>query len=223
MSYLNPAASTLSLAVNLETVAALRDAGRSGAPDLATIARVAQEAGASCVVLPPEVQDEEVIALSRVARVRMPMPADPIALERALELRPQEVSLDDVDGDMIEALHGAGIDTIVVVDTEQFLIDLAARGGARAIELRAWNFIIGEPGAAADLLGAIRMAVDLGLRISLGQGIDFINAPALAAQQDISELHIGHALAARAFEAGWGGVVWKMVALMHRARAARKA
>jgi pyridoxine 5-phosphate synthase len=71
--------------------------------------------------------------------------------------------------------------------------------------------------AAGDAIRA------LGMRFNAGHALNFFNVQPVAALPGIRELHIGHAIVARAMYSGMRGAVREMKTLLREAAAAGRA
>ncbi|MBA4039290.1 MAG: pyridoxine 5'-phosphate synthase [Planctomyces sp.] len=116
----------------------------------------------------------------------------------------------DPDPAQVEAAHGAGFDA-AELHTGQYANAFARCGGdaaAHGAELRRH---------VARLIEAGHRARALGMRLNLGHGLNYLNLPPLLGPRGVSgvaELHIGHAIVARAVYTGLRAAVADMRALI---------
>jgi len=121
-------------------------------------------------------------------------------------------------------LAEAGVRVSLFVDAEAAQIDAAVRSGAPVIEIHTGRYV-DAPGAdergdeLARIELAVQQALDLGLQVNAGHGLNYHNVQAIAAIPGIAELNIGHAIVARAVFSGLQEAVREMKRLMREARA----
>ena len=238
----------ISLGVNIDHVATLRQARRARYPDPLYAALVAEEAGADSITLHlredrRHIQDRDVHAMRSALQTRMnlEMAVTQEMIGIALQVLPQdcclvpesrqevttEGGLDVVArgarvADAVAALGGAGIRVSLFIDPDRAQIEAAARAGAPVVELHT--------GSYADALGAARareferlrdaakLGVSLGLTVNAGHGLNYHNVGPIAAIGEIVELNIGHSIVARSLIDGLSKAVRDMKELMVRAR-----
>lgn len=116
----------------------------------------------------------------------------------------------DPEPAQIEAAHRAGFDA-AELHTGRYAIAFAASGGDAAVpgpELRRHT---------QRLIDAGHRARALGMRLNLGHGLNYLNLPTLLGPRGVpgvAELHIGHAIIARAVYTGLRAAVADMRALI---------
>ena len=239
----------LSLGVNVDHVATLRQARGTSYPDPVEAARAAEGAGADSITMHlredrRHIQDHDVRRLCSVmtTRLNLEMAATPEMLELALAIRPADCCLVperreelttegglDVAGNAAELeaacarLAGSGIRVSLFVDPEPAQLEAAARAGAPVVELHtgAYAEAIGteREEALARIIAAARRGTELGLTVHAGHGLNYDNVGPVAAIGEIVELNIGHAIVARSVFSGFAQAVAEMKRLMHGARA----
>jgi pyridoxine 5-phosphate synthase len=241
-------ANPITLGVNIDHVATLREARRARYPDPVHAALAAEMAGADSITLHlredrRHIRDHDVHALKGLLQTRMNLemavtdemidvardarPADCCLVpERRAEIT-TEGGLDAAEqvariAEAAAALGESGIRVALFIDPEPRQIEAAARIGVPAIELHT--------GAYADATGAqravelerlhasARLGANLGLEVHAGHGLNYQNVGPVAAIADIVELNIGHAIIARAVFAGLQSAVREMKALMQAVR-----
>lgn len=150
-----------------------------------------------------------------------------VTTEGGLDIVGQEAALREV----IARLAGAGIVTSVFIDADLAQVDAARRIGASVCEIHtgpyAHAFHAGgrDAGSAAVQreLARIRAAGDAvlaaGMRFNAGHALNYYNVQPVAALAGIRELHIGHAIVARALFTGLREAVREMKRLMREAAA----
>jgi pyridoxine 5-phosphate synthase len=186
------------------------------------------------------IQDRDVEILIRTVqtRVNLEMAVASEVLAIALKLKPacvclvpekrEEVTTEgglDVAGsfervcETVKRLAGAGIDVSLFIDPEPRQIEASAKSGAPFIELHTGSYADakGEAETARRfdaLREGTRQALDLGLRVNAGHGLNYRNVQVVAAIPKIEELNIGHAIVARAIFIGFREAVREMKALI---------
>ena len=238
----------IALGVNIDHVATLRQARRASYPDPLHAALLAEQHGADSITLHlredrRHIQDADVerFAQSLQTRMNLELAAVPAMVDIALRIRPADVCLVperreevttegglDVAGQsaavalQVARLAKAGIRTSLFIDADEAQIRAAVAVGAPVIELHTGRYAE-ETGAAAhaELLRLERgteLALGLGLIVNAGHGLHYHNVGPVAAIAGIEELHIGHAIVARAVYSGLGPAVAEMKRLMVEAR-----
>jgi pyridoxine 5-phosphate synthase len=154
-----------------------------------------------------------------------------ITTEGGLDVAGQEAALRDV----VAILADHGIVTSVFIDAELPQVEAAARIGARVCEVHTGPYAHAfhakgrdaESPAVTSELARIRAAGEairgLGMRFNAGHALNYFNVQPVAALPGIRELHIGHAIVARAMFSGLRDAVRQMKALLREAQAAGNA
>src|SRR5690554_6648234 len=222
------------LGVNIDHIATLRQARGTRYPDPIQAALLAEEAGADGITVHlredrRHIQEREVLN----TRTNLEMAVTEEMLRLAEEVRPAHVCLVpekreelttegglDVVGAFAaiqaacQRLAAAGCEVSLFIDPEPSQIEAAARAGAPVIELHtgAYAEVTGEAAARehARLAAAAEMALELGLVVNAGHGLNYHNVEAIAAIPGIHELHSGHAIIARALFVGLKEAVAEM-------------
>lgn len=240
--------SPLTLGVNIDHVATLREARRARYPDPVHAALAAEMAGADSITLHlredrRHIRDHDVHALKELLQTRMnlEMAVTDEMIEIARDVRPAdcclvperraeittEGGLDAAEqvarlAEATAALAESGIRVALFIDPEPRQIEAAARIGAPAIELHtgAYAEAAGTQRALEleRLRAGVRLGTSLGLEVHAGHGLNYQNVQPVAAIAEIVELNIGHAIIARAVFAGLAHAVREMKALMQAAR-----
>jgi pyridoxine 5-phosphate synthase len=241
--------SGISLGVNIDHVATLRQARRGRYPDPVHAALAAEIAGADSITLHlredrRHIQDHDVRTLRGLLHTRMNLELAVTGemLAIAAEVRPadccfvperrQEITTEgglDVTAqaarvrDATTRLREAGVRVALFIDPDARQVEAAAHAGAPVIELHTGAYAA-APGASAAtelerLRAAARLGSSLGLEVHAGHGLNYRNVRPVAALREIVELNIGHALIAHALFVGLPAAVREMKALMAAARA----
>jgi pyridoxine 5-phosphate synthase len=239
----------ISLGVNIDHVATLRQARRGRYPDPVHAALAAETAGADSITLHlredrRHIQDHDVRTLRGLLQTRMnlELAVTDEMLAIAAEVRPadcclvperrQEITTEgglDVAArvarirDATTALRQAGVRVALFIDPDPQQVEAAAHAGAPVVELHTGAYAEAAGASAATelerLRAAARLGESLGLEVHAGHGLNYRNVQPVAALREIVELNIGHALIAHALYVGLPAAVREMKALMAAARA----
>ena len=239
----------ISLGVNIDHVATLRQARRGRDPDPVHAALAAETAGADSITLHlredrRHIQDHDVRTLRGLLQTRMnlELAVTDEMLAIAAEVRPadgcfvperrQEITTEgglDVAAqaarvrDATTHLRQAGVRVALFIDPDPRQVEAAAHAGAPVIELHTGAYAQAAGAQAATelerLRAAARLGAGLGLEVHAGHGLNYHNVRPVAALREIVELNIGHALIAHALFVGLSAAVREMKALMAASRA----
>jgi pyridoxine 5-phosphate synthase len=240
--------SPISLGVNIDHVATLREARRGRHPDPVHAALAAELAGADGITLHlredrRHIQEHDVRSLRERLQTRMnlEMAVTDEMLAFAAGVRPADCCLVPerraelttegglaVAGEVARikaaaaALAARGIRVALFIDPDAAQIEAAAETLAAAVELHTGAYANAAGTAQAveleRLREAARRAARLGLEVHAGHGLDYHNVQPVAAIAEVVELNIGHAIIARAVFTGIGTAVREMKALLAAAR-----
>jgi pyridoxine 5-phosphate synthase len=148
-----------------------------------------------------------------------------ITTEGGLDVASQQAKLAAV----VKRLADAGIVTSVFIDAELDQVDAAAAIGARVCEVHTGPYAHAfhargrdaESPAVVTELAKIREAGAAirarGMRFNAGHALNYFNVQPVAALPGVRELHIGHAIVARALFVGLREAVREMKRLMREA------
>ncbi len=239
----------LSLGVNIDHIATLRQARRGRLPDPVEAALVAESCGADSITLHlredrRHIQEADVRTLRGLLRTHMnlEMAVTQEMLRIAGEVRPADCCLVperraevttegglDVAADAtrlrdaIAQLKRAGIRVSLFIDPEMRQIEAAVAVGAPVVELHTGAYAEAQGAAQAAqlarLAAAAQRARGLGLTVHAGHGLNYQNVQPVAALGEIVELNIGHAIIAQALFVGLPAAVREMKALLQAGRA----
>jgi pyridoxine 5-phosphate synthase len=238
----------VSLGVNIDHIANVRQARRTVEPDPVTFALLAELGGADGITVHlredrRHIQDRDVELLRQTVRSRLnlEMAATAEMEAIALRLRPdmvtlvpekrQEVTTEgglDVAGQlaslaaMVARLQDAGIAVSLFVDADAAQLEASAASGARWVELHTGTYAEAswaeQPRELARLTEGSFVARSLGLRVNAGHGLTYQNVEPVAAIEGMEELNIGHTIVARALAVGLERAVREMKALVQNPR-----
>ena len=167
----------------------------------------------------------EMAATDEILAIALDVRPDTVTLvpERRQELTTEggldAVGLEDQLGPVCAKLTAQGIALSLFIDPEPAQIAAAARLGADAVELHTGEYAEADDDYALDaelqrLEAATAEALDAGLIVAAGHGLDYVNVRDVAAIEGIEELNIGHAIIARALFTGMDQAVREMIALL---------
>ncbi|MCS7465944.1 pyridoxine 5'-phosphate synthase [Stieleria sp. ICT_E10.1] len=230
----------IELGVNIDHVATVRQARRTYEPDPAIAAALAEQGGADGITFHlredrRHIQDRDVDVLMQTVTVKTNLElacADDV-LAIALRVRPdwallvpesrQEVTTEgglNVAADdgriaaAIERLKDQGILTSLFVDPDTDQVAAAAKLGADAVELHTGPYALAQRGAINDELDRLRasgqVAIESGLRLHAGHGLNYTNVRPVAKLPGMIELNIGHSIVSRAVMVGMKEAVAEM-------------
>ncbi len=118
-----------------------------------------------------------------------------------------------------DRLKAAGIIVSLFIDCNLHQIDAAVAVGAHAIEFHTGTYADARVGADRDaelakLRAATAHAIERGLHVHMGHGLNYANVPAIVRIPGIEELNIGHSIISRAVLVGLERAVREMKAVM---------
>lgn len=214
-------------------------------PDPVAAALVAEKAGAKGITAHlredrRHIQDRDILRLREevTTKLNLEMGVSEDILRIALEVLPDDVCLVpenrrevttegglDCRGQqeglrsVVARLRGRGIRVSLFVDPDAAQIEAAADLGADFVELHTGayaNAIGGGVKAELDrLVSAAGLAVESGLRVNAGHGLNYLNTPAILALPGLEELNIGHSIVSRAVSVGMARAVEEMCHLLN--------
>lgn len=121
--------------------------------------------------------------------------------------------------DAVDKLRGRGIIVSIFIDPDKRQIESARDLGAEFIEIHTGEYanVENEKKRKAQLkkiVDSTKFAIDLGLRINAGHGLNYNNVADVAKIYGIEELNIGHSIISRAVFVGLDRAVKDMLALI---------
>ncbi len=209
-------------------------------PDPVAAALVAEKAGAVGITAHlredrRHIQDRDIFELREriTTKLNLEMGLSEDIVQIALRVKPHDVCL--VPENRQEVTTEGGLDCAGQVGRLRVVVTRLQEAGARvslfidpeehqlraAAELRA-EFVELHTGAYANALGAERereleklrqgaqLALDLGLRVNAGHGLNYENTAAILALPGLEELNIGHSIISRAVSVGLHQAVAEM-------------
>jgi pyridoxine 5-phosphate synthase len=188
------------------------------------------------------IQDRDLILLRQTVtrRLNLELAAVAAIVDLACQAKPDEATLvperreeltteggldvvthQDAVGKAVERLKAAGIDTSLFVDPDPRQIEHAKLLGAGAVEIQTARY--SEARAVRDrerelqaLDEAATFAIEVGLHVHMGHGLDYINVRPICRIRGVEELNIGHSIISRAVLVGMERAVREMKEVMLR-------
>lgn len=230
----------VSLGVNIDHVATVRQARRGFYPDPAAAAREAVLGGADQITLHlredrRHIQDHDLISVRESVRVpiNLEMALHPAVVKIALAYGSEKVclvperreelttegGLDAAANEarlkpVIRKLQNKKISVSLFIAAEEKQIRAASRLGADAVELHTGTYSeLSGPAQKRELhkiKRAARLARELGLIVHAGHGLDYKNVTAICRIREIEEVNIGHSIVAQAMLTGMRSAVQEM-------------
>jgi len=232
------------LGVNVDHIATIRQARLGVEPDPVAAAILAELAGADGIVVHlredrRHIQDRDVRILRETLRTQLDleMAATEEMVRIALDIKPEMVTLVPerrqeltTEGGLnliasreklekvIDQLHEGGIIVSLFIDPDPIQIKGAHKVSADRVEIHTGPYAnsrrITQKTELHQIMEASKLASKLGMGVSAGHGLDYVNVAAVAQIPEIEELNIGHSIISRAVLVGMEAAVSKMKSLM---------
>src|SRR5208282_3129076 len=213
-------------------------------PDILEAASACERAGASGITVHlradrRHIQDRDVFRLrdSIMTKLNLEMGNTPEIVETALRVLPDDVCLVPenrqeitTEGGLnvmrhskalkqtVNRLHTAGIRVSMFIEPEAAQIEASSDVGAEAVELHTGAFANLPAELKQDevdrLEAAAVLAMERGLVVNAGHGINYSNVRLLTAIPHWNEFNIGHSIVARAVSIGLENAVREMLELL---------
>ena len=118
----------------------------------------------------------------------------------------------------VSALKKTNIFVSLFVDPDLKQIEKSKESGAQMVEIHTGTYADAKSERTAErelikIEKAVNYALDIGLRVSAGHGLNYFNVEQVALIEGIEELNIGHSLISRAVLVGMDTAVRDMVVL----------
>ncbi len=240
--------SLITLGVNIDHVATLRQARGGQEPDPIMTAYICEQAGADSIVAHlredrRHMQDNDIKKLKKSVRCfNLEMSLNPEIVRLALNLKPYQATLVPekrkeltTEGGLdvvkyfhkikpvVEQLQTKNIRASLFIDPNRQHILASKKLGAQAIEIHTGSYANATTSRRQKQeLNIIREAVtyaqSLGLIVNAGHGLNYANVQAIARIPGIKELNIGHAIIARSIVTGLYSATQDMLRLIHPSR-----
>ncbi len=238
----------VTLGVNIDHVATLRQARGTRYPDPVYAAQIAEYSGADSITFHlredrRHIQERDALLLKQVVQTKLNLEiaiTDEM-LAFACDLRPEDVCL--VPEKREELTTEGGLDVIAhldqvrsacrrlaevgtrvspFIDADPEQIDAVIECGAPCVEIHTGHYADARGEAQAALLDNLNLAIAYahgkGLQVNAGHGLNCHNVKPIAANLLVSELNIGHAIIADAVFHGLAQAIREMKRLMLEAR-----
>ncbi len=164
---------------------------------------------------------EEIIRIALRVRPHLvtlvPEKRQELTTEGGLDVRAQKRKLKEV----VRRLKRGKMAVSLFVDADPAQIEAAAEVGADIIELHTGHYAEAKTESEAlrlleKIAAGARLGVQLGLKISAGHGLNYVNIRRFQGLEEIEEYSIGHSIIARAVYVGLDQAVREMVALVEQ-------
>jgi len=228
------------LCVNVDHIATLRQARRGKEPDPVLGARICERAGCEGIVVHlredrRHIQERDIYLLKEGVRTKLnlEMSIAQDIVDIALDLRPDFATLvperrEEVTTEggldvlkekeriekVVERLQEKEIKVSLFIDPELEQIKASKEIGADFIELHTGRYAHSEgkeqERELKNLVIAKDKAIELGLKVNAGHGLNYQNVSPVAAISGIQELNIGHSIISRAVFVGLEKAVREM-------------
>jgi pyridoxine 5-phosphate synthase len=239
----------ITLGVNIDHVATLRQARGTLYPDPVYAAQIAEQSGADSITFHlredlRHIQKRDAHLLKQVVQTKLnlEMAVIPEMLEFACKFQAEDVCLVpekreelttegglDVAGQIVQVgdacrqLEAVGTRVSPFIDANIEQIDAVIECGAPCVEIHTGHYADARGSDQQALLENLNHAFEYahsrGLQVNAGHGLNYHNVKAIAANPLITELNIGHAIIADAVFNGLASSIREMKRLMLEARA----
>ena len=239
----------ITLGVNIDHVATLRQARGTRYPDPVYAAQIAEQSGADSITFHlredlRHIQKRDALLLKQVVQTKLnlEMAVIPEMLEFACEFRAEDVCLVpekreelttegglDVAGQIelvanaCRQLAAVGTRVSPFIDANIEQIDAVVECGAPCVEIHTGHYADAQGEEQQLLLEKLTRAFEYahsrGLQVNAGHGLNYHNVQPIAANALLTELNIGHAIIADAVFNGLANSIREMKRLMIEARA----
>jgi pyridoxine 5-phosphate synthase len=235
------------LGVNVDHIATVRQARRGIEPDPVMAATLAIIGGADGITVHlredrRHIQDRDVRLLREVVPVELnlEMAATREMINIAACLKPDMITLvpekrqeltteggldikKQMKGirDAIKRLHNAGIPVSLFINPDPNDIALSKLAGADMVEIHTGMYANARnedrKNELLRVINNVRLALDAGLTVNAGHGLNYFNVKRIASIQGVRGLYIGHSIVSRAVLVGFERAVSEMKQLINEA------
>jgi len=120
---------------------------------------------------------------------------------------------------VVERLKESRIEVSLFINPIKSQIDASRRVGATIIELHTGEYADAKSEGAKDrefgkIVAATKYALDCGLEVNAGHGLDYDNTKRIANINGMNELNIGYSIISKAVFSGLGQAVKEMLGLI---------
>jgi pyridoxine 5-phosphate synthase len=238
----------ITLGVNIDHVATLRQARGTRYPDPVLAAQIAEQSGADSITFHlredlRHIQKRDALLLKQVVQTKLnlEMAVIPEMLEFACEFKAEDVCLVpekreeltteggldvvgqiELVGNACRQLAAVGTRVSPFIDANIEQIDAVVECGAPCVEIHTGHYADAHGDERQDLLEKLNRAFEYahsrGLQVNAGHGLNYHNVQPIAANVLVTELNIGHAIIADAVFNGLSNSIREMKRLMVEAR-----
>lgn len=228
------------LGVNIDHVATVRQARRGIEPEPVAAALLALLGGADSITVHlredrRHIQDRDVRLLRPlVPRLNLEMACASEIVGIACEVKPDEATLvperreevtteggldvvshRQIVGETVKRLIGQGILASLFIDPDPAQVEAAKQLGAQSIEFCTGRYAEVRTGQErhwelGKLRDATALAVECGLHVHMGHGLNYENVKPIVRIPGVEELNIGHSIVSRAVLVGFERAVREM-------------
>lgn len=236
------------LGVNIDHVATLRQARLSIEPDPIMAATLAILGGADGITVHlredrrhindrdlkilkefvPVELNLEMAATNEMIGIALKIKPDMVTLvpekrrelttEGGLEVKSQKKAVSEA----IKKIHGSGMPVSLFINPNSDDINASGEIGADMVEIHTGMYANAKGEKAekelARIIGSVNCALDLGLLVNAGHGLNYFNVREIALIHGIRGLYIGHSIISRAVFVSMERAVREMKALITKAR-----
>jgi len=235
------------LGVNVDHIATIRQARRGIDPDPVMAATLALLGGADGItihlredrrhiqdrdlrilkeIVPNELNLEmaatrEMIGIAATIRpdlvTLVPEKRQELTTEGGLDVRSQRRTIQDA----IKKIKGAGIPVSLFINPDQNDIETSKQVNADMVEIHTGLYANShrrdQENELNRIMNAMKNALDIGLLVNAGHGLNYWNVSRIASLQDLRGLYIGHSIISRAVLVGMEKAVREMKDLIQQA------
>jgi pyridoxine 5-phosphate synthase len=235
------------LGVNVDHIATVRQARKGIDPDPVMAATLAILGGADGITVHlredrRHIQDRDVRLLREVVPVELnlemaatkemiimagrikpdlvtlvPEKRQELTTEGGLDIKKQMKGIRDA----IKRLHNADIPVSLFINPDPVDISLSKQAGADMVEIHTGMYANARnedrKNELLRIINNVKHALDAGLTVNAGHGLDYFNVKGIASIQGVRGLYIGHSIVSRAVLAGFERAVREMKQLINEA------
>jgi len=232
------------LGVNVDHVATLRQARRGCEPDPVMAATLAILGGADGITVHlredrRHIQDRDLWMLREFVPVELnlEMAATKEMIRIAIEIKPalvtlvpekrQELTTEgglDIKSqkrhirESIKKIQGAGMPVSLFINPDQDDIEISGQTGADMVEIHTGMYANAkgkkQENELSRVIDAVKSAMDEGLQVNAGHGLNYHNVSEIASIKGIRGLYIGHSIVSRSVFVGMQKAVKEMKKLI---------
>ena len=142
-----------------------------------------------------------------------------LTTEGGLDVKSQRKSI----GEAIKKLHDKDIPVSLFINPDFEDISLSKQINTDMVEIHTGMYANTKGKRQHEelirIMNAVRYALDIGLTVNAGHGLNYFNVPKIASMKDIRGLYIGHSIVSRAVFVGMERAVREMKELIKEAMA----